>query len=97
MTRLPSKVREAIAGISTGGVGTYYHSPGRFFTRLEWVLRGAGFQPETLDHPLIHTSDGRGRIPVTLEGMDTPLFDVVYTWHRMEQSGNWEMICYPTG
>jgi hypothetical protein len=95
MAKLSRKTRNAIATLSTGGVGTYYRSPGVFFTRLEWVLREEGFQPEGESHPPIHTDDGRGRIAVVMLGMETPLYDVVYTWHRM-QSGNWEMICYPS-
>ena len=93
-TKLTSKVRRAIATLSTGGVGTYYPTTGKFFTRLEWVLRDNGFQPETEEHPPIHTDDGRGRMGVTMLGMNTPLFDVFYTWYRME-SGNYEFVCYP--
>jgi hypothetical protein len=94
--KLTSKARNAIATCSTGGVGTYYTSPGAFFTRLEWVLRDLGLQPESPEHPPIHTTDGKGKMAITLLGMDTPLFSVVYTWHRMEETGNWEMVCYPS-
>jgi hypothetical protein len=94
MAKMTNKTREAIASLSTGGVGTYYTSPGAFFTRLEWVLREEGFEGVG-DYPAIHTSEGGGRIEVVLLGMETPLFDVVYNWYRMP-SGNWEMICYPT-
>ena len=93
-TKLTTKMREAIASCSTGGVGTHYHHVGEFFVKLERVLREGGFEFEDLEYPSIHTTEGRGRLPVCLEGMHTPLFDVVFTWHRMP-SGNWEMICYP--
>ncbi len=91
---MTQKTRNAIASLSTGGVNTYYPSTEEFFTRLEWVLRENGFAPEGLTHPLIHTSEGRGRLPVVMIGGDQPLFDIMYTWYRMP-SGNWEMICYP--
>jgi len=94
-TRMTTKLRNAIAALSTGGVGTYYASPGEFFTRLEWVLREGGFEYEDLAHPTIHTNEGRGLLPVCLLGMDTPLFSVAFTWYRMP-SGNWEVVCYPT-
>ena len=97
MANMTNKMRNAIASLSTGGVGTYYTSPGQFFTRLEWTLREIGLQPESDMHPSIHTEEGRGRVAVTMlgAGMDAPLFDVVYTWYRMPSS-NWEFICYPT-
>jgi len=97
MAKLSTKARNAIASLSTGGMGTYYPSPAAFFIRLAWVLRDNGFVATQMeeDTPLIHTNDGRGRVEVTPLGIDTPLFDVVYTWHRME-SGNWEMVCYPS-
>lgn len=101
--KMTQKVRNAIAGLSTGGRGTYYLRPSAFFSSLDWVLRDHGLQlvnsPYTdphADYPTIHNDDGRGRIAVCALGMDTPLFDVVYMWHRMPSS-NWEFICYPTG
>lgn len=93
-TKMTRKLRNEIASLSTGGVGTYYTSPGVFFTRLEWVLREGGFEPVG-DPPTIHTNEGRYTTPVAPVGMIAPLFDVVTTWYRMP-SGNWEMICYPT-
>jgi len=86
--------RNRISALSTGGVGTYYSSPGVFFTRLEWVLRESGFEPIG-EPPTIHTDEGRCTIPVARQGMIAPLFDVVTTWYKMQPSGNWEMICYP--
>lgn len=94
-TKMTTKLRNAICSLASG-VGNYYPSPGRFFTQLEWVLRDAGFAPHIDIHPPIHTTDGNGRMPVVLLGSDVPLFDVVYTWHQLEISNNWEMICYPS-
>jgi len=95
MAKMTTKLRNAIASLSTGGVGTYYPSTHMFFTRLECVLRDEGFEYEDLAYPTIHTDEGCGRIPVCMIGMDTPLFNIAFTWYRMP-SGNWEIICYPT-
>ncbi len=94
MAKLTTQLKSDIATLSTGGPGTYYTSPEVFFTRLEWVLREGGFEFEDLRYPDIHTSEGRGLLPVVLQGMHAPLFDVVFTWYKMP-SGNWEMVCYP--
>jgi len=96
--KLTRKMREAISSCSTGGVGTHYPSPSRFFSKLEWVLREGGFEYFDLEYPTIHTNEGRGLLGVVILGdaqVADPLFDVVFTWYRMP-SGNWEMICYPT-
>ena len=94
-TKMTRKLRNEIATLSTGGVGTYYSHPGVFFASLERVLQKNELSYEDLTYPLIYTSEGRGRISVVNRGMDTPLFDVVYTWYRMPSS-NWEIICYPS-
>ena len=97
MAKMTKGTREAIASLSTGGVGTYYPSHGAFFTRLDWVLRQEGFQPSSsMFPPLFHTNEGRGLVPVSMIGMEEhPLFDVVYTWYKMP-SGNYEIVCYPS-
>ena len=104
-TQMTSKLRNDIASLSTGGVGTHYTHTGGFFTRLDRVLWDNGLRVTTqeqglpgmscLEYPIIHTPEGRGRIEVTTTGGEMPLFDIVYTWYRMP-SGNWEFICYPT-
>lgn len=92
---LSTKAREAICSVATHGHDSYYPTHEDFFTRLEWVLREHGFAFEDLRYPLIHTSEGRGLLPVVIIGSDQALFDVVFTWYRMP-SGVWEMICYPS-
>ena len=99
-TKMTRKLRNEIATLSTGGVGTYYDSPGKFFSRLWGVLGNHDLENENTremedENPPIHTSEGRGRVTVVNRGMDTPLFDVWYTWYRMP-SGRWEFVCGPT-
>jgi hypothetical protein len=84
-----AKLRKQVAALSTG---EYYKQFHHWVAALDDVLVQAelrlGFEITTP-----HNADGRGT--QVIESADGTI--VGYMWwsyHRMESSGNWEIICY---
>ena len=86
-----AKVRDMVARLSTG---IYYTQFQDWNTALRDTLNFYGLQPwGGVDTP--HNNDGRGTEPiVTVEDNTEVVGYVWYSYHRMEGSGNWEIICY---
>lgn len=84
-------IRGAIASLSTGGPGTYYHQIPHWWEKVFKILADAGIPPKRgeCDPPILYNIEGHWLLP--LRGVtDTQL--VVYIY-RMP-SGNYEIINY---
>lgn len=85
-------LREKIASFSSGKC---YTCPRDYFELVEKALGEYGITLLT-GQPTLYNQEGRGML--FLQNKDDEQLDVClfFTWYRMEQSGNWEMVGYLT-
>jgi hypothetical protein len=91
---IPQKhpLRNAVASLSSEGVGTYYSQLHYWWGRVQHTLKEGGFPLERRedDPPIVYGVEGRWILP--LGGTNTRLCVYVY---RMP-SGNYEVVNYLT-
>ena len=87
--KIAKKIREAVAGLSTQGRGSYYRTPYQWYEKVATVLQENGL---TLQSECPQFFNEQGRSALHIEGVDSQVW---FTYFRMA-SGNWEIIGYLT-
>ena len=88
-------IREAIASLSSGR--TYYPTIGAALRCIETILNNAGFGLADTIYKMPCSDDGRTTIGIVRLNSNWNCEQVgliVFTWHRMELSGLWEIVTY---
>lgn len=93
MIKAKDPMREEVANLSTGSA-VYYVNAIEWWHELTAVLFRSGYLPRFEDSPVFHNNEGRGIVVIEEDGEEVGR--VLYTYYKMPQSGNWEIVCYVT-
>lgn len=86
------RIRNEIADLSTGS--NYYRFKGDAIQAIDRVLEKYGY---TTDYCNMPGDDGRVLIPILFKDENLtrePQGNLVFNYHRMEVSGNYEIVVY---
>ena len=102
LNKIPNSIRNKISSLSTGNLNKnhpserapYYKQYSDFYEELDKVLRDNGLMTY-VEMPTPHNEDGHLKIGLadSENCQHTGNYLMIY-YHRMDQTGNWEIIVY---